>query len=66
MKQENGTFTLQIEDNGKGFEGNRTFPGSGLANIRRRALQMGGAMDIHSAAGKGTTITLSVKNHANA
>ena len=66
VKQENGTFTLQIEDNGKGFEGNRTFPGSGLANIRRRALQMGGAMDIHSAAGKGTTITLSVKNHANA
>ena len=66
VKQENNTFTLQIEDNGKGFEENRTFPGSGLANIRHRASQIGGVMDIHSAAGKGTTITLSVKNHANA
>jgi len=66
VKQESGRFTLQIGDNGRGFEVKQSFQGSGLANIGRRATQLGGVMDVESAAGNGTTITLTVKNDANA
>jgi ligand-binding sensor domain-containing protein/signal transduction histidine kinase len=66
VKQGHGMFTMEIQDNGRGFPINKTVSGSGLANLRRRAGLIGGKLDITSNEGKGTTITLTVKNHANA
>jgi signal transduction histidine kinase len=66
VKQGHDMFTMHIHDNGRGFDINQTVSGSGLANLRRRAELMGGKLDITSDTGKGTSITLAVKNHANA
>jgi len=62
---------LEISDNGRGFDteeilSDRFKPemgGNGLVNIRRRALELGGACRIESEIGKGTTISLSVPLH---
>ena len=66
VQQDHGMFTLHIRDNGRGFDIDGAVTGSGLANLRRRAKLIDGKLDITSAAGKGTTMTLTVKNHANA
>jgi signal transduction histidine kinase len=46
---------LVVRDDGKGIPPNATF--SGLQNIRERAEELGGACEIDSALGAGTTIT---------
>jgi signal transduction histidine kinase len=46
---------LVVRDDGKGIPPNATF--SGLQNIRERAEELGGACEIDSAPGAGTTIT---------
>lgn len=66
VRQEGGTFSLEIKDNGKGFDIVHVAMGNGLSNIRRRAAQIGGSIEITSKKGAGTVVTLSVKNHANA
>jgi len=52
----NGALRLQIQDNGKGFDENRITPGNGLRNLRRRAAEMHGSVEIRSAPGQGTTV----------
>jgi len=53
-------FSLEIRDDGKGFDiqktGNNTF---GLSGMRRRADKMGAQLDIESSPGVGTAIRLS-------
>ena len=66
VEQEDGIFSLEIKDNGKGFELEKFTAGNGLSNMRRRAAQIGGSIEITSKPGEGTFVTLSVKNHANA
>lgn len=66
VEQEDNTFRLEIKDNGKGFDTKNATMGNGLNNIRRRAAQIGAAIDVTSKKGEGTVVTLSVKNHANA
>jgi len=66
VEQEGGMFSLEIKDNGKGFDMKNATMGNGLNNIRRRAAQIGAAIDVTSKKGEGTVVTLSVKNHANA
>jgi signal transduction histidine kinase len=53
---------LCVEDDGRGFAANQlpTGSGNGLHNMRRRAAQLGGTLDITSAPGQGTTICLRV------
>jgi signal transduction histidine kinase len=51
-----GQIELTIEDDGKGFDPGAVRAGHGLANIRARAGQMGGEIDISSRAGAGTTV----------
>lgn len=51
---------MTITDNGKGFDLTNGKTGNGLGNMRNRALQQGGRLDIESAVGKGTTITLTL------
>ena len=55
----NGGFRLTISDDGAGFSGS---PGSGygLANIRKRSLDIGAKCSIESAPGKGTRIEVMV------
>jgi signal transduction histidine kinase len=56
-------LTLQIEDDGVGFdvEAVRAKGGHGLFTQQHRAEKINGTIDIQSAAGKGTTTTLVVK-----
>ena len=64
----NGTFNLEISDNGVGFEfdqsektGKNKTKGNGLKNIIRRINSLGGRVNIGSAKNKGTKITIGVK-----
>ncbi len=52
-------FCLSIEDNGKGFlPGGASKPSHGLANLRRRAEELGGRLTITSAPNAATTVKL--------
>ncbi len=62
-------FTLIIEDNGRGLAASsgdttvgadRLASGSGLGNLEKRLATVGGRCDIHSAAGQGTRVELTV------
>lgn len=50
-------FTLEIEDNGKGFDAsNPPARGNGLANMHRRLDELGGQCQVESFPGKGTRV----------
>ena len=51
---------LRLTDDGRGFDANSAFDGLGLAGMRARVSSMGGQLSISSAAGSGTTISVSV------
>jgi signal transduction histidine kinase len=53
----NGALNFSIHDDGKGFDPDRTAPGSGLANMADRLDVLGGSISINSKPGKGTTVT---------
>jgi signal transduction histidine kinase len=53
-----GGIILSIEDDGVGFDGERT--GSGLVTMRSRAEGVGGTFSIESEPGKGTRVTVVV------
>jgi signal transduction histidine kinase len=58
------TLEFVVQDDGRGFEASAlpAEPGKrhGLGNMRRRAEDMGGALEVKSAPGKGTTVRLTV------
>lgn len=65
LKQDDdGAILVILSDDGVGFEPESAIgaagEGRGLANMRRRADQMGGRIGIDSAAGRGTQLTLSI------
>ena len=49
---------LSVRDDGRGFDPDRTGHGNGIANMRRRAHDLGGVLDVESAPGDGTTVRL--------
>ena len=52
-----GCMTLEVSDDGIGFETTREFPGHlGLHSMRERAERLGGTFEVESAEGKGTSI----------
>jgi signal transduction histidine kinase len=53
-------WSLQIKDNGVGFDPKSATQGNGLGNLQRRAAELGGTLEIKSTPGNGTTIQLSV------
>jgi signal transduction histidine kinase len=55
-----GAVRIVIEDDGRGFDAEGTRAGNGLANLRLRAEQAGGAISVESTPGKGTRVTLSL------
>ena len=54
-----GQVSVHVEDDGIGFDP-ATSPGVGLAGLRDRAEQVGGAVDVASAPGQGTQVILEV------
>jgi signal transduction histidine kinase len=57
-----GSLTLEVSDDGKGFDAADTHDagGLGLVSMRERAEKIGGELAIHSAPGEGTRVTVTV------
>ena len=51
---------MEIQDDGKGFDPKTVQQGNGLANMRQRAADIGGKLEIQTAPGKGVRVLLSV------
>jgi len=49
---------LTVEDNGVGFDSGRDSKGSGIANMRARAANLGGSLEVTSEEGKGTKLLI--------
>lgn len=56
--QQNGLFSITVEDNGKGFDTAASAPGIGLNTLRNRVHLLDGSFDIQSERGVGTTINI--------
>jgi len=56
LSESDGQFSLEVEDDGKGFDPAATKRGSGLQNMSDRLEALGGRVEINSALGLGTTI----------
>jgi signal transduction histidine kinase len=56
LRYETNRVTLQIQDDGVGFDPTQSTPGMGLNNLRERAEEIEAKLDIISAPEKGTTI----------
>ena len=52
-----GTFHFVISDDGKGFLEEDIEPGNGLLNMRKRALELGGELELNSETGMGTSVS---------
>ncbi|MCX6080063.1 MAG: ATP-binding protein [Chloroflexi bacterium] len=66
MKNKKTNFILEVDDNGCGFDPKITDHGGiGMRSMRERALQIGGKLKISSAPGKGTKITVTLKNNGH-
>lgn len=53
-------FTMRIRDYGKGFDLNELDEGNGLENMKKRAFNLGGSLEIKSEPGNGTELMLRV------
>ncbi|HZS09986.1 MAG TPA: two-component regulator propeller domain-containing protein [Blastocatellia bacterium] len=57
---EGNRLRLRISDDGCGFDPQRRSEGNGLGSMRERASTLGGSLEISSAPGSGTTVTVEV------
>lgn len=65
----NEVLTIRIRDNGSGFDQEEvqnklTLGGNGMNNMKKRAEELGGSLDIMSEKGKGTTISVRISKKA--
>jgi PAS domain S-box-containing protein len=59
LQRDGEEIILAVRDNGKGFDTSGSYPGHlGLHTMRERAEEVGGVLQIASAAGAGTTISV--------
>lgn len=58
LRESRGRLLLSVRDDGIGFDASGTNRGRGLGNLQRRAGRLGGRIDIESAVGRGSRITL--------
>jgi len=68
LHQMNGAATLEILDDGKGFdlqEAERRRPGMGLLSMRERVSLVDGELSIRTAPGDGTAISATVPTAAH-
>jgi ligand-binding sensor domain-containing protein/signal transduction histidine kinase len=55
---EDGWLSVGLSDDGRGFDPDAASDGHGLHSMRQRARALGGTLEIHSAAGRGTRLQL--------
>jgi PAS domain S-box-containing protein len=61
LAQADGVVTLEVSDNGVGFDPAGAFPGHlGLQSMRERAARMGAVIEMHSAPGEGSRLRVVV------
>jgi ligand-binding sensor domain-containing protein/signal transduction histidine kinase len=60
IRSRNSAIIVSVKDFGVGFDSNIKNDGNGIFNIRNRTIKMNGECTIDSAAGEGTTITVTV------
>src|SRR5215204_680368 len=61
MECDSEWITLEVSDDGIGFDAQGDFPGHlGLRSMRERALRLGGTLEVDSTSGKGTRICAQV------
>jgi len=60
-KLESGELSIQLTDDGNGFDINSFKKGNGINNIHIRAKRINALLDIHTEQGKGVSITLRIK-----
>jgi signal transduction histidine kinase len=61
LAQSEGVVTLEVSDNGVGFDPGGAFPGHlGLQSMRERAARMGAVIEMHSAPGEGSRLRVVV------
>lgn len=63
LSRRNGTVRMRMQDDGVGFdlaEANRKRESFGLAGMRERVALLGGDIDIQSAPGKGTKVSIAI------
>jgi signal transduction histidine kinase len=53
-------LALTVKDDGLGFDANQHKRGMGIDNIRTRAQEFGGELELISAPGRGTSVTISI------
>lgn len=58
LAYKNHRLTLAVSDNGKGINGQTTGGGHGLKNMRKRAAEMGGTLEMQSDSSEGTIVRL--------
>ncbi len=59
MRSDRTEFSLQIGDDGKGFDQSKTHKGLGLHTMQYRAKAIGGSLEVISQVNQGTTVMLS-------
>jgi signal transduction histidine kinase len=60
LREADGRLTVEVSDDGSGFDPERTSGGFGLVGMRERVELLGGSLDISSASGEGTAVSASV------
>jgi len=61
MKHSGGRLRLEVADNGSGFDSSEKKSGNGLRNIRARAGQIGGQLELDTRPGDGTCWKLGIR-----
>ena len=61
IMHQNNFVSMNIRDDGRGFDTSKSYSGNGMTTLRKRALEMNGAVTITSSVGEGTTIQLKFK-----
>jgi signal transduction histidine kinase len=60
ISKENSALQFQVKDDGKGFQESEIEPGNGLLNMRKRALELNGELELQSEIEKGTKVWFNV------
>ncbi|RZJ73538.1 sensor histidine kinase [Flavobacterium sp.] len=60
VRSDRGKIDIRVSDNGKGFEMSKVNLGNGIANIKKRIRDIGGAFELESVVNQGTTIAISI------
>jgi signal transduction histidine kinase len=60
VSEDGALLRIKVHDDGRGFEPSEPSEGFGLVSMRERAELAGGTLELHSAAGEGTTIIATI------